>query len=543
MNLARSQRPSTSERSARGTLRKRASASASVCSAAATEFDSGALATMIPRRVAAGMSTLSTPVPARPITLRLVASSISSGVIFVAERIRIASYSPIRSRSSSSDISRPELDLEVVAEQVDAVVGDLLLDQDLHPATPSTFSSTQSMQTVERLDVVGLDRREHPDPQLVAAELAVGLDVDDPVGAQGGGQSGGVDRVGEVDRADDQRAFGGVGDERRGDVAALGPAVEVAGGLGGPPHAPLEAAVAEHPLDLVSEQEQGRQGGRVVGLLLARVVQGGLQREEFRLPATLGAIELLDPGDRGRAQQRQPEAAVGAEGLLRGEVIGVRLGDVDRQAAGARGGVDQNQGVAGASWPLDRDHDAGRGLVVGPGEHVGGGVGRRGRRVARLCLDQDRIGQERRRRGRPGELLRELAVGEVEGALAHEPGGGGVPEGGRAAVAERHLVAAGQREEVGEAAPHPGDQVAHRRLAVGSADQVRALGQRRQRLWAHLRGAAAETAVGGLQLGGNLNRVGGLRCHRARQVIDRRGWTGAGAGGRLAALLWLSRPT
>ena len=62
-----------------------------MCSAAATEFDSGALATMMPRRVAAGMSTLSTPVPARPITFRLVASSISSGVIFVAERIRIAS--------------------------------------------------------------------------------------------------------------------------------------------------------------------------------------------------------------------------------------------------------------------------------------------------------------------------------------------------------------------------------------------------------------------------------------------------------------------
>ena len=62
-----------------------------MCSAAATEFDSGALATMMPRRVAAGMSTLSTPVPARPITLRLVARSISSGVIFVAERIRIAS--------------------------------------------------------------------------------------------------------------------------------------------------------------------------------------------------------------------------------------------------------------------------------------------------------------------------------------------------------------------------------------------------------------------------------------------------------------------
>ena len=80
-------------------------------------------------------------------------------------------------------------------------------------------------------EVVGLDRGEHRDPELVATELAVGLDIDDPVGAQGGGERGGVDRVGEVDRADDQRALGRVDDERRGDVAGLGPAVEAPGGV------------------------------------------------------------------------------------------------------------------------------------------------------------------------------------------------------------------------------------------------------------------------------------------------------------------------
>src|SRR3954447_19500402 len=36
----------------------------------------------------------------------------------------------------------------------------------------------------ERGDVGRVDRREHADPQLVAAELAVGLGVDDAVGAQ-----------------------------------------------------------------------------------------------------------------------------------------------------------------------------------------------------------------------------------------------------------------------------------------------------------------------------------------------------------------------
>ena len=65
-------------------------------------------------------------------------------------------------------------------------------------------------------------------------------------------------------------------------------------------------------------------------------------------------------------------------------------------------------------------------------------------RVAGLGLDHDRVGEEGRRGGRLGELLRELAVGEVQGALAHQPGGGGLPEGGRAAVAERDLVAVGK---------------------------------------------------------------------------------------------------
>ena len=42
----------------------------------------------------------------------------------------------------------PEVDVEVLAQQVDAGVGDLLLDQDLHGVTSSTFSIAQSMQAV-----------------------------------------------------------------------------------------------------------------------------------------------------------------------------------------------------------------------------------------------------------------------------------------------------------------------------------------------------------------------------------------------------------
>ena len=82
--------PAVSEPCACGMLRASESISATVCSAAATMFDCGALATMMPRLVAASTSTLSTPMPARPITFRLSAFSISSAVSCVAERIRIA---------------------------------------------------------------------------------------------------------------------------------------------------------------------------------------------------------------------------------------------------------------------------------------------------------------------------------------------------------------------------------------------------------------------------------------------------------------------
>ena len=125
----------SSEPCACGTLRYSASAIASVCSAAATEFDSGALATMIPRFVAASRSTLSTPVPARPMTRSRSARSIRSAVSLVPERIRIASNSPIRSASVGVVPVQPQLDLEVAAQELDAGVGDLLLDE--NPGQPA----------------------------------------------------------------------------------------------------------------------------------------------------------------------------------------------------------------------------------------------------------------------------------------------------------------------------------------------------------------------------------------------------------------------
>ncbi len=76
-----------------------------------------------------------------------------------------------------------------------------------HPAADGQCgSSGEALDDVldaadQLADVVGVDRREAGHPQLVAAELAVGLDVDDTVGAQRLCDGRGVDRVVEVDGA------------------------------------------------------------------------------------------------------------------------------------------------------------------------------------------------------------------------------------------------------------------------------------------------------------------------------------------------------
>ena len=64
--------PAWVEASASGIWRASASISVIACSAVVIELPNGVFITMMPRAVAAGMSTLSTPMPARPITFRLV---------------------------------------------------------------------------------------------------------------------------------------------------------------------------------------------------------------------------------------------------------------------------------------------------------------------------------------------------------------------------------------------------------------------------------------------------------------------------------------
>ena len=124
-NFDRSHLPLVSEACACGMLRASASSSAIVCSAAVITLDSGALATTMPRLVAATTSTLSTPTPARPTAFSDVARAISSASSLVAERIS----SPRSRRSARQLVTIPvgaQIDVEVLAEQRDAGAADVL---------------------------------------------------------------------------------------------------------------------------------------------------------------------------------------------------------------------------------------------------------------------------------------------------------------------------------------------------------------------------------------------------------------------------------
>ena len=70
----------------------------------------------------------------------------------------------------------------------------------------------------------------------------------------------------------------------------------------------------------------------------------------------LVAAMAVDPVERGGGEQGHPQAAVGAEALLGGEVVGVELGRVDPEPAGSRRGVDRHQAAAvgGAAAPSGR---------------------------------------------------------------------------------------------------------------------------------------------------------------------------------------------
>ncbi len=84
--------PAWVDRSACGSSRARANIMAMACSAVVIELPKGVFITTMPAAVAAGMSTLSTPMPARPITFSFLAAAITSLFGLVAERTARPSY-------------------------------------------------------------------------------------------------------------------------------------------------------------------------------------------------------------------------------------------------------------------------------------------------------------------------------------------------------------------------------------------------------------------------------------------------------------------
>ncbi len=221
--------------------------------------------------------------------------------------------------------------------------------------------------------------------------------------------------------------------------------------------------------------------GRVVGLLQPALLDRGGQVEEGGNPAA-ARLDLLDPGDRGRRHQREPEPTVGAERLLRREVVDVGLAQVDLDRTGGRGGVgEQQRARVGARDPLHRHRDAGRGLVVRDAVRVHAGLGDQAAGGAGLGLADRGLAEERCLLGRLGELGAELAEGGELGPVADQAERGTVPERGGAAVGEDHLVPLGRREQLGEAAAQPGHLVAHRLLPVRRAEVGRGDARREPR--------------------------------------------------------------
>ncbi|GMA95913.1 hypothetical protein GCM10025881_27370 [Pseudolysinimonas kribbensis] len=111
------------------------------------------------------------------------------------------------------------------------------------------------------------------------------------------------------------------------------------------------------------------------------------------------------------------------------------------------------------------------------------------------------------RRGRcGGELRSEFTESQVLAAVLDEREGRGVPERGRAAVAQHDLVSVREGVELGEAGAHPADEILDGGLAMRGAEKARVRLQVGELLRPDLGGAASESAVGGEEVCGDLER-------------------------------------
>ena len=165
-HFERSQDPATSAPWAWGMLRARAQISATVCSAAEMMLDCGALQTITPCRVAASTSTLSSPTPARAITLRLRRRRDHVGVDRGGRPHDDAVVVDDRLEQLVLGQPGPHVDVVVLGQGGDTGLGQLVGDEDAHGrtfvdrewevvategTTPPTAPDTGTRQTVRNV--------------------------------------------------------------------------------------------------------------------------------------------------------------------------------------------------------------------------------------------------------------------------------------------------------------------------------------------------------------------------------------------------------
>ena len=268
----------------------------------------------------------------------------------------------------------------------------------------------------------------------------------------------------EVDGGDHVAALGRVRHERRGVGRAPRPSRRSSSADRSQRDGrPVEAAVLVDPVDLLVGQEDRGQRRRVVGLVLAAVLEGdrrgratpGTQRSD----AAMRSMRSMAAGDTaashrpavagagtsaGRSSRRRPRS---------GRSAGRRRPRWRRPARGRRR----------PCGPLERHGHAGRRLVVGEAVGVDLGVGDRQRVGARVGEEDRRLARGAARRRPPRRTSTRTRRSAGAGCALDEAEGGGVPERRGAAVAEQHLVAVGQGEELGQ----PVAQGARPRTAPG----------------------------------------------------------------------------
>src|SRR5580658_2079213 len=387
--------PAWVERSAAGSWRASANMRAMACSAVVMELPSGVFMTSMPRCVAAGTSTLSTPMPARPMTFRLSASSSSAFVTFVAERTARPSYLPMIFLSSSGE--RPVM--TSVSTPRSAKISTARGDRASEIKTLGMASIREGIRTrrrrsgrggaaqlaigpvepgQQRFDIAALDGGAAPDAQPRRRIAMTGDVIGDALGIEHrfeplhrGALRLDIQALEPV--IGDLEADRGPGPDRRIRRQEIDPGRpshplrdrrEVGFGAR---HQCLLAADRLGPFEAVDRVLDHEHGGCVDGLGLEdAVAELALRGQAEELRQRPGWRVALEPRHGPRAQRQHAMGSLAAQHLLPGPGDDVELIPGKRHGEGGRGRVADRETLAVRLDPVAVRHtDAGGGAVPG----------------------------------------------------------------------------------------------------------------------------------------------------------------------------------